>query len=326
MLMLRDRYGRKIDYLRISVTDRCNLRCIYCMPESGIVPGNRREILNFEEIEKVAEVAIGLGLNKIRITGGEPLVRRDLVNLIGNLSKIRLISDLSMTTNGTFLGDYAQSLKEAGLERVNISLDTVNREKFKEITCVDSLDRVIDGIRAACDNFETVKINTVAIRGVNDDEFADLIDFANGFGIDIRFIEYMPTRYGERRDSGYISAAEMLDMIPYNLRALPRNGSAPAKDYIADELTSKVGFITSVSQPFCHSCDRIRLTSDGSLYTCLFSNRSVNLFSMLEENPKLDAAEIYRFAAGKEFAAEKVSLKMPLGEPEYRPSFSEIGG
>lgn len=313
--------AERMRYLRVSLLKACNFNCFYCLPPS-FESLRRGDITKPEKFKQAIAALTKLGVEKVRFTGGEPTLYRELPSLISFTKSLNSEIKTALTTNARLLARQAPALSAAGLDNVNISLDTVSAEKFKEITGVDSLARVIDGIKAACDYFADVKINTVAIRGVNNDEFADLIELADRFGVDIRFIEYMPTRYGERRDTGYIPADEMLRQIPYNLRALPRDGSAPARYYTSDSLTSRVGFITSVSQPFCHSCDRIRLTSDGNIYTCLFSNRAINLFSLLEENPNLDASEIRRFVAGKEFVGEKMALE---GQ-EYRPSFSEIGG
>ncbi len=275
--MLRDGYGRKIDYLRISVTDRCNLRCIYCMPESGIVPGNRREILSFEEIEKVVKVAIGLGLNKIRITGGEPLVRRNLVNLIGHLSKIRLISDLSMTTNGTFLEDYAQELKEAGLHRVNISLDTLQEEKYEFITRAGRLRETLRGVDKALQvGLSPVKINVVVMKGINDDEIGDFMRLSYDQPLSVRFIEFMSfggNLLGEEERFIPMSAVRercqsFAELLPAG--GLPGNG--PARYYRIRGGQGRVGFISPLSAPFCSRCPRLRLTSRGKLMSCLYGD------------------------------------------------------
>jgi len=285
--MLRDGYGRKIDYLRISVTDRCNLRCIYCMPESGIVPGNRREILSFEEIEKVVKVAGGLGLNKIRITGGEPLVRRDLVNLIGNLAKI--ISDLSMTTNGTFLEDYAQELKEAGLHRVNISLDTLKEEKYEFITRAGRFRETLRGMNKALQvGLSPVKINVVVMKGINDDEIGDFMRLSYDQPLSVRFIEFMSfggNLLGE--EERFIPMNEVKARCQSFAELLPAGGlpgNGPARYYRIRGGQGRVGFISPLSAPFCSRCPRLRLTSGGKLLSCLYSEEQIDLKMPLREN------------------------------------------
>jgi len=274
--MLRDRYGRKIDYLRISVTDRCNLRCVYCMPESGVIPKNPRELLSFEEIEEVARAAISLGINKIRITGGEPLVRRDLVSLIGNLS----ISDLSITTNGTFLEDYAQGLKEAGLHRVNISLDTLKEEKYEFITRSGRLPEALRGIEIALQvGLSPVKINVVVMRGINDDEIVDFVKLSYDKPVSVRFIEFMPFGrnlfWGEER---FIPMSEVKARCQSFAELLPTNGlpgSGPARYYRIKGGRGTMGFISPLSSPFCSRCNRLRLTSEGKLRPCLYSEKQI---------------------------------------------------
>lgn len=311
----------RMRYLRVSLLKACNFNCFYCLPPS-ITSIRYGDITKPQKFKQAIAALTAMGVRRVRFTGGEPTLYRELCELISFSKSLDGELETALTTNARLLKRQAAELAAAGLDSVNISLDTANRQKFKEITGVDSLERVLAGVKAACDHFSQVKLNVVAMRGVNDDEFGDLVNLANDFGVDIRFIEYMPSRYGERRESGYISAEEILKLIPYDLQQEPTEGSTPARYYRAEGLTSRVGFITSISQPFCHSCDRIRLTSDGNLYTCLFSNRSINIFSLLKENPKLDLAAMTKFIAGKEFVAERMSL----ADQEYRPSFSEIGG
>ncbi len=287
--MLIDRYGRKIDYLRISVTDRCNLRCVYCMPESGIIPKDPQEILSFEEIERVAGIAVSLGINKIRITGGEPLARRDLVNLIGNLSRIELISDLSITTNGIFLEDYARDLTEAGLERVNISLDTLNEEKYEFITRSGRLPEALRGIDAALQvGLSPVKVNVVVMKGINDDEIVDFVRLSYDKPISVRFIEFMPFGrnlfWGEEK---FIPMSEVQARCQSFAELLPANGlpgNGPARYYRIRGGQGTIGFISPLSSSFCFRCTRLRLTSDGKLRPCLYSEGQIDLRKFLREN------------------------------------------
>ncbi|NOX97113.1 MAG: GTP 3',8-cyclase MoaA [Nitrospirae bacterium] len=287
--MLRDRYGRKIDYLRISVTDRCNLRCVYCMPESGVIPKNPRELLSFEEIEEVARAAISLGINKIRITGGEPLVRRDLVSLIGNLSKIKLLSDLSITTNGTFLEDYARDLKEAGLHRVNVSLDTLNEEKYEFITGSDGLRKALQGVEKALQiGLSPVKVNMVVMKGINDDEIIDFVKLSYDKPVSVRFIEFMP--FGRNlfwEEKRFIPISEVKAHCRSFAELLPADGlpgSGPARYYRIKGGRGTMGFISPLSSPFCSRCNRLRLTSEGKLRPCLYSEKQIDLRKILREN------------------------------------------
>ncbi|MCK4261646.1 GTP 3',8-cyclase MoaA [bacterium] len=296
---LYDRYGRKIDYLRISVTDRCNLRCIYCMPEWGIIPRSPQEILSFEEIERIAKESTNLGMNKIRITGGEPLIRRELAKLIRNLSKIEGISDLSMTTNGTLLKDYAQELRNSGLNRVNISLDTLNEEKYKFITRSGKLVETLRGIDEALQaGLSPVKINVVVMRGINDDEIVDFIKLTYDKPLSVRFIEFMPMGSKVFRDEErFIPAweikahcqrfAQIEPFIDSSLTGLDQAdslpGNGPARYYRIRGALGAVGFISPLSSPFCSSCNRLRLISDGRLSPCLYSQYQIDLKRSLRQ-------------------------------------------
>ncbi len=273
---LKDSWGRPHNNLRISVTDRCNIRCVYCMPEE-VQFQPRSALLTFEEIERVARVAATLGFDKVRLTGGEPLVRRDLPKLVEKLVAIPGLVDVGLTTNGILLAPVVAALRDAGLKRINISIDTLDPGRFERLTRRPGLERVIEGILAAkAAGFDPVKINAVAIRGETEDDVVPLAKFAREHGLELRFIEYMPLDAGHRweRDK-VLFAADIIDLIERGIGPItpvsdpdPR---APALDYEYADGGGKVGVIASISRPFCMSCNRLRLTSDGKLRNCLFS-------------------------------------------------------
>lgn len=262
---MKDGFGRTIDYLRVSVTDRCNLRCRYCMPPSGITHVSNGEILTYEEIAAIVEAC---GITKVRITGGEPLVRRDIVDLVKRLD----VEDFSMTTNGILLKDYAESLKEAGLKRINISLDTLNRERFRYITGSDSLDSVLDGIQTAMDiGLFPVKINVLLLDRDTLGEVRDFVKLTIENPIHVRFIEFMPIR--DYKGSGIYEK----DVLHYSLEPASVEGNGPARYFRLKGTMGTIGFISPMTNKFCKSCNRLRLTSTGFLKSCLHSNVGVNL-------------------------------------------------
>jgi GTP 3',8-cyclase len=274
---LIDTFGRVHSNLRISVTDRCNIRCFYCMPEENPVFMTRREILTFEEIERFVGVVVRLGINKIRLTGGEPLVRRDLPVLVRKLAAIPEVSDLALTTNGILLPELAGPLYDAGLRRINIHLDTLDPAKFKQIVRRDGFERVLEGI-FACKRlgYEPVKLNAVAIRGLTEDDLVPLAQFGREHGIEVRFIEFMPLDAdGKWQREKVLFAADILDKLSQEIAPLlPVPGQdvrAPANEFMFSDGVGRIGIIASISQPFCMSCNRIRLTSDGKLRNCLFA-------------------------------------------------------
>ena len=276
---MRDDFGREINYLRISVTDRCNLRCRYCMPEAGyadIIP--REEILSFEEIVRVAEAAAKLGIRKIRLTGGEPLVRHNVVDLISKIHEIEGIEEIGITTNGILLPEMAEDLKKAGVTRVNISIDTMDPEKYKRITRGGDLDRVLAGIEAAKKaGLTPVKLNIVALGGFNEDEFGDFIELTRRENYIIRFIELMPIGHADVGDSyGFISNQEILSRFP-ELVPVENEKFSVSDDYRLPDGKGKVGFISALSHHFCASCNKIRLTSDGKIKPCLHSNEEIDM-------------------------------------------------
>ncbi len=281
---LFDSFGRRINYLRISVTDRCNLRCIYCMPPEGVPSIPHSKILSYEEINTIVQAAAEMGINKIRLTGGEPLVRPDLPRLIEMLSRVKGINEIAMTTNGTLLKEYAIELKRAGLTRTNISLDTLKADRFQQITRLGELKDVLAGIEAAyAANLEPVKINMVVMRGINDDEVVDFARLTYEKGWHIRFIEIMPFS----SVAEFVPASEIRQRIA-SLGILepcsPITGNGPTKYYHLRGAIGTVGFISPLSEPFCSSCNRLRLTSNGRLCPCLLSDSGIDLEGPLRNN------------------------------------------
>ncbi len=282
---LHDSFGRKLSYLRISVTDRCNMRCDYCRPAADAYQAEPRDhLLSFEEIERIARVAADLGVRKIRITGGEPLVRKDLPDLIARLSHMDGIEDLAMTSNATHLKQHALALKEAGLHRINISLDTLHPLRFKSLTG-SAIQPVLDGIQAAHDvGLAPIKLNTVLMRGINDDEVSDLIDFASVMGATIRFIELMPMKQGMDWEQHYVSIEDILkrDDVLQRVDVSPmQTGNTAARYLPLKSGRGEVGFIMPMSERFCEGCNRLRLTSDGGLRSCLPADHQLNLRDLM---------------------------------------------
>jgi len=291
----QDRFGRRLTYLRISVTDRCNMRCDYCRPSADAYKAEpRSHILSFEEVERIARVAAGLGVSKLRITGGEPLVRRDLPVLVEKLANIPGITDLSLTTNASMLGKYAQDLADAGLNRINISIDSLNPLRFLKLTGSELMP-VLAGIEAAKEaGLFPIKLNTVLMRGINAGgdhcEVAELIDFAAANNATIRFIELMPMKQGMDWDQYYISIDEVLQREDVRARvdvdaALTTGNTAarylPLKDGVGEGGSGEVGFIMPMSDRFCEGCNRLRLTSDGGLRSCLPADDQLNLRDLM---------------------------------------------
>lgn len=281
MTGLSDSFQRPINYLRISVTDRCNFRCVYCMPGNGVTLVPHDHVLSYEEIESIAAAAAEMGISKIRLTGGEPLVRLGITDLVAMLSRIDGIDDLSLTTNGSLLNRYAFELKEAGLNRVNISLDTLQKDKFKEITRIGTLKETLSGIRAAHKaGLEPVKINVVVMRGINDDEIADFARITRKRSWHVRFIELMPFQGNYPATKWFMPRTE----IEQKVRALgplepffDHTGHGPAKYFHLPDSPGTIGFISSVTEHICISCNRLRLTADGRLRPCLLSDDEIDL-------------------------------------------------
>lgn len=292
---LVDRFGRVVDYIRLSVTDRCNLRCVYCMPKQmKFVP--RTELLTLEELENIARSFIRLGVNKIRVTGGEPLIRNNIMQLFNSLGEIAALTDLTLTTNGVQLKQYAQQLKFAGVTRINISLDTLKADRFHSMTRVGELSTVQEGITAAiaC-HFEQIKLNTVVLKNHNDDEVLDLVNFCIERGIDISFIEEMPMGENTHHDraSAYCSSDELLAYLQqyFELTPMTMKTAGPTRYYrLSEHENTRIGFISPHSHNFCDSCNRVRLTAEGRLLLCLGQEHSVDLRHLVRTNPGDEAA------------------------------------
>ena len=329
MIQLIDSYNRHINYLRISITDRCNLRCIYCMPKDGISLIGHDDILRYEEFLRIARIAVSKGISKIRITGGEPLVRKGLVDFIGDLSALSGIQDLSMTTNGILLSSTALALRSAGLKRLNISLDSLSPEKYRTVTRGGDINQVLAGIKAAnAAGFSPLKINMVAIRGINDDEILAFARLSLEYDVHVRFIEYMPIgmENGWHEDR-FVSTDEIKNTISalgHLVQIENDNGAGPAQMYALAGAPGRLGFISSLSSHFCATCNRLRLTPDGKLRTCLFSDAEVDLKTPLRQGCSDQELEQIITAAilskpQKHHAAEPVFKKCVRG-------MSAIGG
>ena len=290
---LLDRLERPLRSLRISVIDRCDLRCNYCMPEEEYNWLPQRDILSFDEIETLVRAFTASGIRRVRLTGGEPLLRANLVELVERLADNPLVEDLALTTNGTQLERWAERLQRAGLKRVTVSLDSLRPERFRELTRRSALNRVLDGIRAAGQaGFEALKINTVAMRGFNDDELVELLEFGRQVGAEVRFIEYMDvggaTHWAE---SQVLSRVEMLERLAENygpIAAEKKEDVAPANRFLLPD-GMRFGIIASVTEPFCKSCDRSRLTADGMWYLCLYAREGVDLRQMVRDGADQEA-------------------------------------
>lgn len=330
---LIDSFGRTVRDLRISVTDRCNFRCTYCMPAEGMVWLDRSEVLTFEEIERVARICVEkFDVNSLRLTGGEPTVRAHLPRLITKLAALRLSNgeklDIALTTNGATLRNIALELRDAGLDRINVSLDSLKAERFFAMTRRDELVNVLAGIAEAQSvGFTPMKVNVVVERGANDDEILDLVAYGRDNNIEIRFIEFMPldaTNEWERKK--VVTQDEIISVInaAYPLEILPARGAAPADRWRYVDGKGTVGVIPSVSHPFCADCDRVRLTSDGQFRTCLFATDEFDIRALLRNGGTDDEiAELIRTAVGLKWAGHQIN-QVNFIRP--RRSMSQIGG
>ena len=323
---MKDSFGREINYMRISLTDRCNFRCRYCMPEEGVADIGHDHILTLEEIERIAAAAASLGVSKFRLTGGEPLVRKGVAGLVKNLAALPGVSELAMTTNGSLLADRAQELKAAGLSRVNISLDTLRPDRFQEITRGGSLDDVIGGINAATDaGLKPVKLNVVIMKGFNDDEILDFVQLTFQHEYEIRFIELMPIGQAAGENGyPYLSCEEIKAKLPA-LR--PIAAAADEEGGVAERFKypgarGTLGFITPISNCFCSQCNKLRLTPDGKLKTCLHSNKEIDLRPALEAGDGDSLRQVIREAV---LAKEERHHLAEGAEPIARDMF-RIGG
>jgi cyclic pyranopterin phosphate synthase len=308
---LVDSFGRVADDLRVSVTDRCNLRCSYCMPPEGMQWLPRAEILTYEEIDRIVGIFMSLGVRTIRLTGGEPLARRDLPTLVSMLSE-REVPDLSLTTNGVLLSEHASDLARAGLHRVNVSVDSLLRHRFAEMTRRDALDAVMNGLRAAdTAGLTPIKLNCVVVRGTNDDEIVDFARFARETGYEVRFIEFMPLdEQQEWKRDAVVPSREILLRIDNVFPLEPvGHGPEPATMWrFRDGARGAIGVIASVTEPFCDSCNRIRITADGQFRTCLFAIEETDLRGMLRAgSTDVEIADAIRNAVARKWSGHKIN-------------------
>ncbi len=327
---LFDSFGRVHDNLRISVTDRCNIRCFYCMPETDVRFVARGEILSFEEIERFARIAAMLGITKLRLTGGEPLVRKDLPVLIHMLRSIEGICDIALTTNGVLLASQAEELYEAGLRRINVHLDTLDRQRFIKITRRDELDKVLEGIEVCRRmGYGPIKINAVAVKNLVEPDIVPLARFGRDHNIEVRYIEFMPldARGLWRRDK-VLLADDIIRMLTEGIGPLVevpgRHPSAPALEYRFADGIGRIGFIASVSRPFCLNCNRIRLTADGKLRYCLFAIDETDIKTLLRSGaPDEEIARSIRSTVADKWEGHEINSSRFVAPP--RPMYS-IGG
>ena len=329
--LLKDSYGRAIRDLRVSLTDRCNFRCFYCLPHGEPPIAPKEQMLSYEEIEYVCDIFVSLGIEKIRLTGGEPMMRRDIETIIEKLAALKpRLHDLALTTNGYFLPDRAQGLKAAGLDRITISLDSLKQDVFRRMTGVNVLDRVLEGISSAKRaRLDPIKINAVIVRGHNDDEVADFAAFAREHDVKMRFIEFMPLDSGHewsRRD--VVSGQEIFEKINERFPLIPLDGArgseTSARYRFADGASGEIGIIAPVTEPFCGACSRIRLTADGQIRTCLFSTIEHSLRDVVRSSAT--RAEIMEFI---ESVVMKKEPRHYINDPDFRPpsrTMSFIGG
>jgi cyclic pyranopterin phosphate synthase len=327
---MMDGFGRVARKLRISITDRCNMHCMYCMPYNNTEWFEQDNLLSYEEIFNLANIFAGLGIKKIRVTGGEPTIRPKMEDLISSLSKIRGIESVSMTTNGLLLREKAKQLKEAGLTSVNISLDTFRADRFKSMSGIDGLNQVLASIQTADDAGLKLKINTVVVRGWNDDEVLDFARFARSMGYTVRFIEFMPLDgSGIWRSNLVVSKREIIERINQNIQELvplKNDISEPAMLYSFLDGKGTIGFIPSITEPFCQYCDRIRITSEGMFMTCLFANTGYDLKILLRSKKSQDEIKRYILECIKKKPEGVVSM---IRSNALRPSLNlmhRIGG
>jgi GTP 3',8-cyclase len=328
--VITDSFGRVARKLRISITDRCNMRCMYCMPNNNTEWFDQDNVLSYEEVFNLANIFASLGIKRIRVTGGEPTIRPKIEDLISSLSKIRGIESVSMTTNGLLLREKVKQLKQAGLASVNISLDTFRTDRFKSICGVDGLNQVLASIQAADDAGLKLKINTVVVRGWNDDEVVDFARFARSMGYTVRFIEFMPLDgRGIWGLNLVVSKREMIQRINRNIKGLvplKNDSSEPAMLYSFLDGKGTIGFIPSITEPFCRYCDRIRITSEGMFMTCLFANSGYDLKSLLRSKKSEDEIKRYILDCTKKKPEGVVSI---IRSNALRPSLNlmhRIGG
>lgn len=329
-MAITDSYNRKINYLRVSVTDRCNMRCAYCMPPEGIKLIPHQEVLHYGEIREIVKAGALLGIKSIRLTGGEPTIRRDLSRLISMLKEVEGIEEVTLTTNALLLSKLAKEFKDAGLDRVNISLDSLKPERFSEITRGGDLKAVLEGIQAAIDaDLSPVKLNVVVIPGFNDDEIEDMAALSIERPLHVRYIEFMPI--GDQRlhkEKKYIKTAELVERLKkrFDLSGADKGaGMGPASSYRIKGAKGTIGFISSISEHFCSTCNRLRLSSDGWLRSCLFNeNLAVDMKTPLRNGASLDdLKELFMKAAGIKPVGHELDTR---GSLDFKRTMSQIGG
>jgi len=330
MRALRDAYGRPHTYLRVSVTDRCNLHCRYCRPSRRAIKERRSSLLTFDELTRLVRILVGLGISKVRITGGEPLLRRGVVELVRRFASIPGVREVGLTTNGVLLAPFARPLKEAGLRRVNVSCDSLDPAGYKHITGFDGLEAVLAGIRAAREaGLDPVKINCVVMRGVNDGRLADFIELVRSEPLEVRFLELMPFAAGRWPDDRFVSAAEIEQKLSEKFTLVPVSPREDCEGGVAQRFRVKgcrgtVGLIAPLTRHFCSGCNRLRLLADGALKICLFSPDCVDLRLLLRngaDDGKI--ASVVQSAVGRKAARHSVAEGVLR---ESRQSMTEIGG
>lgn len=325
---LTDSFNRQIDYLRISITDQCNLKCIYCMPEKALKHFDRSEILTTDEIVRIVRIACKYGVRKVRLTGGEPLLREDIIALIKGIKRAG-IQDLSLTTNGQRLAGMAQALKKAGLDRVNISLDTLIADRYRDMTRCGDIQKVWEAIaEAERADLSPVKINVVPVRGVNDDEVAKFAALTLYKDVHIRFIEFMPIgNNGAWKPDAYLSKDEIMERVAASgkLVRLPFKGGGPSRNYRIEGALGMIGFISAISDCFCGSCNRLRLTAIGKLRPCLFSEITVDIKTPLRNGASDEELEALYRSAVLSKPARHTLHEGALPQPAMSP-MSQIGG
>ncbi len=326
---LIDQFGRVVDYIRLSITDRCDFRCVYCMGEDmTFLP--RDEVLSLEECARLVKVFVSLGVTKVRITGGEPLVRKNALWLFEEVGKLKGLNELVLTTNGSQLESQAEALKKAGVKRINISIDSLDTERFKKITRTGDLNKVLAGLQASIHaGFEGIKLNTVLMRGSNDDEAADLVQFAIDKKIDISFIEEMPLgEVDHARVSTFVSNADTLKLLQSKYSLLPSTETTggPARYWRVANSHTKIGFISPHSHNFCESCNRVRITCKGELYLCLGQEDKVELMPLLREHPNDDAPLIAAIIGSMAIKPKGHDFDLRRVEPAVVRFMSHTGG
>jgi len=323
-----DNFHRCIDYLRLSITDRCNLRCVYCMPEEGMPKFSHEDILTYEEIMRLVRLTSRMGISKIRVTGGEPLVRKDVLYLCAQISEIQGVSSLSVTTNGLLLEDFAKGLRAAGIKRINVSLDTLNPGKYATITRKDCFQKVWRGIETALDvGFEPIKLNVVVMKGLNDDEIEDLGRLTYLYPFHVRFIEFMPFQEADL-PSSFLSSDEILQRLQQVAALVPvrvESGNGPARHYQFPGAKGKIGIISPISHHFCPTCNRLRVTADGKLRTCLFSQEETDLRVLLRRAAS-DAEITTTIRKAIDQKPEKHTLESDIFHKCISRPMSAIGG